>query len=208
MRNLNHTAGRLTNRWWKLPILVFLVMVIGIFFSPAESGAQAPPPRGQSLQMIRPLVPQPEPPVEKEIRQNRQAIEKNKQELERKVEVVKTITSMEKLKDTYWRKLGRLMYCLDTWKSNSNNCKDIPCVSKLKDCGPRPKRPNSGELCSKEELQWLECRSTFLDNLGDCTLDAITWWRKIDELEGNIRHWNEKPETGGPRPDRYDDCKK
>ncbi len=119
MRNLNHTAGRLTNRWWKLPILVFLLMVLGIFFSPAESAAQAPPPRGQSLQMIRPLVPQPEPPVEKEIRENRQAIEKNKRELERKIAAQQLLASYKEDKMRSAIRLNRYMSVLVKWAGKS-----------------------------------------------------------------------------------------
>ena len=56
MKNLNLTMDTFMHRRWKLPILVFLLLVFGIFFTPADSVAQAVPPRSQTLQMIRPLV--------------------------------------------------------------------------------------------------------------------------------------------------------
>ena len=122
MKDLDRKMDRLMNRWWKLPILVFFFMVLGIFFSPAESAAQAVPPRGQGLQMIRPLVPQPEPPVEREIRKNRQAIEAAKIELDRKIEVQKTISNLERLLAEAQAKWN----CYNSYFKNNN----------LSDCKP------------------------------------------------------------------------
>ena len=75
MRDLNHKMDRLINRRWKLPIFVFLLLILGVVFSPAESVAQAVPPRSQTLQMLRPLVPPPETPVEKQIRKLKQEVQ-------------------------------------------------------------------------------------------------------------------------------------
>jgi len=75
MKNLNLTMDTFMHRRWKLPILVFLLLVLGIFFTPADSLAQAVPPRSQTLQLIRPLVPAPEPPLEKEIRQLKREVQ-------------------------------------------------------------------------------------------------------------------------------------
>jgi hypothetical protein len=68
MKNINLTMDTFIHRRWKLPILVFMLLVLGVSFTPADCVAQAVPPRSQTLQMIRPLVRPPQPPVEKEIR--------------------------------------------------------------------------------------------------------------------------------------------
>ncbi len=109
MENINQTMGGLINRWWKLPILVFSSLILGIFFLPADSVGQAVPPRSQTLQMIRPVEPQPELPVEKQIRQNREAIEKNKRELERKIDAERTIRAQREQRVWYGEKLDRLL---------------------------------------------------------------------------------------------------
>jgi|GEM_PF-2105657 len=75
MRIGNQTIDRFIKRHWKLPIFVFFLIGLGIFFSPADSAAQAPPPRSQGLQMMRPLVPPPETPVEREIRELKKEVE-------------------------------------------------------------------------------------------------------------------------------------
>jgi hypothetical protein len=88
MKNLDLTMDTFMYRRWKLPILVFLLLVLGIFFSPADSLAQAVPPRSQTLQMIRPLVRPPEPPLEKKVRENKQDLGATERQVQKnKIEV-------------------------------------------------------------------------------------------------------------------------
>ncbi len=109
MENINQTMGRFINRWWKLPILVFSSLILGIFFLPADSVAQPVPPRSQTLQMIRPVEPQPELPLEKQIRRNREAIEATKAELARKIDRQATIAFLSEEKNTLQAKLNNLV---------------------------------------------------------------------------------------------------
>ncbi len=87
MKNTNLTMDTFRHRRWNLPVLVFFLVVLGIFFTSVDSSGQPVPPRSQTLQLIRPLVPSPEPPIEKKIRENKQAIEKNRRDLRREVEI-------------------------------------------------------------------------------------------------------------------------
>jgi hypothetical protein len=88
MKNLDLTMDTFMHRRWKLPILAFLLLVFGIFFTPADSVAQAVPPRSQTLQMIRPLVRPPEPPLEKKVRENQQDLRAAERQVQKnKIEV-------------------------------------------------------------------------------------------------------------------------
>jgi hypothetical protein len=56
-----------------LGIFFFVIILLGVLFMPVECCAQAVPPRVQTLQMIRPVAPPPEPPLQKDINLLRRA---------------------------------------------------------------------------------------------------------------------------------------
>jgi hypothetical protein len=68
-------------------IFSLLLVVVGSLFVPVESGAQAVPPRSQTLQLIRPITPPPTPPVQEEIGQVKKDVQTKTQALERKIGV-------------------------------------------------------------------------------------------------------------------------
>ena len=98
MTSLYHSTSALIDRCGKLSIFVFLLMLPGIFSFTTESMAQAVPPRSQGLQMIRPVLPPPEPPLEKEIGEVKQDVRKAERALLRRATVARTINALEKLR--------------------------------------------------------------------------------------------------------------
>lgn len=82
MRRLNEIVKLLKVMPLNSTILVLLFVVLGAFFAPTDSSAQAVPPRVQSLMINRPIVLPPEPPVQKQIRELRQDVKDNALEIE------------------------------------------------------------------------------------------------------------------------------
>jgi hypothetical protein len=75
MTGLNHGTEGFTGIEWKLGIFFFGLILFGTFFTTPDSNAQAVPPRVQTLQMIRPPAPPPEPPIQKEIRELKKEVQ-------------------------------------------------------------------------------------------------------------------------------------
>ena len=158
MKDLRHKMDdRLMNRRRKLPIFVLLLLILGIVFSPAESAAQVVPPRSQGLQIIRPLVPPPELPLEKEIRKNRQAIETNKRELE-----------MQMIRE---RNIGHFS------EQAARLRQQLACfVNRLPDC-----KVSGGKICGEPLPKGAE------NNPCDfCGRRVRELWRMIEDAEGHI----------------------
>ncbi len=72
MTSLKHEIVTCVGTRWNLGIFLALILC-GVFFISAECRAQAVPPRGQALQMIRPVAPPPEPPLQQDFRLLRRA---------------------------------------------------------------------------------------------------------------------------------------
>ena len=87
MKRFNDIRKLLKNMPLNSAILVLALVVSGAFLAPTDSIAQAVPPRVQGLMINKPLVPPPEPPVQKEIGELKQRVQANKIELDRKIEV-------------------------------------------------------------------------------------------------------------------------
>jgi hypothetical protein len=68
MTSSNYSIARFANVRGSLRLFVLAFVCFAVFCTTAESLAQAVPPRVQTLQMIRPPAPPPEPPLQKEIR--------------------------------------------------------------------------------------------------------------------------------------------
>ena len=67
MRMFNDVPTLLKDMPLNSAILVLVVVAFGAFLAPNDSSAQAVPPRVQGLMINKPLVPPPEPPLQKEI---------------------------------------------------------------------------------------------------------------------------------------------
>ncbi len=83
MRMFNDVPTLLKDMPLNSAILVLVVVAFGAFLAPNDSSAQAVPPRVQGLMINKPLVPPPEPPLQKEI----QAVRAKTRSLERKIGV-------------------------------------------------------------------------------------------------------------------------
>jgi len=84
MTSLNHAIVMFIGIRWNL--VTFLALILfGVCFTSAESHAQTVPPRGQTLQMIRPVAPPPEPPIQKEIRGVREELKNTGRQLQREI---------------------------------------------------------------------------------------------------------------------------
>ena len=81
---------RLKQRKWNRSVILLTLIFLGVAFASTECRAQAVPSRNQYQIMTRPVVRPPEPPLQKEIRENRREITENKVVLERKIEAEKT----------------------------------------------------------------------------------------------------------------------
>jgi hypothetical protein len=55
-------------RLFRRSVAILLIILLCLCFGSILSHAQAVPPRVQALQMIRPVAPPPEPPIQKQIR--------------------------------------------------------------------------------------------------------------------------------------------
>jgi hypothetical protein len=86
MRKLNGIMRLLKPIPLKSATVILVLVLSGAFLLPTESRAQAVPPRVQGLMINRPIVPPPEPPVQKEIRELNQGVRKNTKALDQKIE--------------------------------------------------------------------------------------------------------------------------
>jgi hypothetical protein len=114
MTSLNHEITIFGGMRWNLGIF-FALILFGVFFISAECRAQAVPPRGQALQMIRPVAPPPEPPIQKEIRELKQEVQGNKIELERKIAAERLFANYTLERDQSVRRLACYMRALRRW---------------------------------------------------------------------------------------------
>jgi len=118
MTSLNHAMATFIGIRWNLGIF-FALILFGVCFTSSDSRAQAVPPRVQTLQMIRPPAPPPEPPIQKEIRELKQDVQANTRELERLKAVATTISALEKLKIERQTELANLRSQLNQLPANS-----------------------------------------------------------------------------------------
>lgn len=129
MTRLNRSIARFTGMQWKLGILIFAPILFGVCFTSTESFAQAVPPRVQTLQMIRPPAPPPEPPIQKEIRELKQDVQANTRELERRKQVEMTRESLKVLCPELKRQLEE-----ETQKKNPDVDVIRGLVKKIRNC--------------------------------------------------------------------------
>jgi hypothetical protein len=79
-------------------VFVFASIFIAIILIPLECSAQAVPPRVQSLQLTKPpAVPEPEVPLQKEIRDLEKDLKATRRDIARKEEVGKTVVFLKEL---------------------------------------------------------------------------------------------------------------
>jgi hypothetical protein len=97
MRCSNHGLGRFKDKRLSLALLPVMLILLGTFLTPSESGAQAVPPRVQTMMINKPDVPPPIPPLQKEIEELKRDVKANKRELERRKQVEKTVESLQVL---------------------------------------------------------------------------------------------------------------
>jgi hypothetical protein len=109
MTSSNYSLVRLANVLGSLQLFILASVFLAVFCATAVCHAQAVPPRGQALQMIRPVAPPPEPPIQKEIRDLKQEVRGNKIELERKIEAERAYRFLAARSSFYQSKLDTLL---------------------------------------------------------------------------------------------------
>jgi hypothetical protein len=118
---------RLKHRQWSWLVAILTLIFLGIGLAPTACEAQAVPTRNQSLMMTRPVVRPPEPPLQREIRQNRQELEAAKAELARKIDLQATIIFLGEERNRLQANLANLL-------QNASNDRRILIVMRDDNC--------------------------------------------------------------------------